>query len=76
MTNIKNVTGVNDSTSAGAKPDSTKRQIVFPSDTPILQAISQIVAQSSYLEEAMKVVYTDSLEPEAGAESDDELKPD
>jgi hypothetical protein len=76
MSNIKNISGVNDSTSTVSKPDSTKRQIVFPSDTPILQAISQIVAQSSFLEEAMKVVYTDSLEPDAGSESDDEVKPD
>jgi hypothetical protein len=75
MSNIKNLSGVNDSTAVAAKPDSTKRQIVFPSDTPILQAISQIVAQSSFLEEAMKVVYTDSLEPSTGADSDDEEKP-
>ena len=75
MSNIKNSTGVNDSTATAAKPDSTKRQIVFPSDTPILQAITQIVAQSSFLEEAMKVVYTDSLQPEAGSDSDDEIKP-
>jgi hypothetical protein len=76
MSNIKNSTGVNDSTSTAAKPDSTKRQIVFPSDTPILQAITQIVAQSSYLEDAMKVVYTDSLQPDSGTDSDDEQKPD
>lgn len=76
MSNIKNKSGVNDSTSAAVKPDSTKRQVVFPSDTPILQAISQIIAQSSFLEEAMKVVYTDSLEPESGSSSDDEIKPD
>lgn len=76
MSNIKNLSGVNDGTAVAAKPDSTKRQIVFPSDTPILQAISQIIAQSSYLEEAMKVVYTDSLEPDSGPDSDDEQKPD
>lgn len=76
MSNIKNQSGVNDSTATAAKPDSTKRQIVFPSDTPILQAISQIIAQSSYLEEAMKVVYTDNLEPDSGSSSDDEIKPD
>lgn len=76
MSNIKNQSGVNDSTATAAKPDSTKRQIVFPSDTPILQAISQIIAQSSYLEEAMKVVYTDNLEPDSGSDSDDEIKPD
>lgn len=75
MSNIKNKTGVNDSTATAAKPDNTKRQVVFPSDTPILQAISQIVAQSSFLEEAMKVVYTDNLEPDVEAGSDDELKP-
>ncbi len=75
MSNIKNKTGVNDSTATAAKPDNTKRQVVFPSDTPILQAISQIVAQSSFLEEAMKVVYTDNLEPDVQSDSDDELKP-
>lgn len=75
MTNIKNNEGVNDSTAVAAKPDNTKRQIVFPSDTPILQAISQIVAQSSFLEEAMKVVYTDNLEPDPELSSDDEIKP-
>lgn len=75
MSNIKNKEGVNDSTATAAKPDNTKRQVVFPSDTPILQAISQIVAQSSFLEEAMKVVYTDNLEPDVDAGSDDELKP-
>jgi len=76
MSNIKNSSGVNDNTSTAAKPDNTKRQIVFPSDTPVLQAITQIVAQSSYLEEAMKVVYTDNLQPDSGSDSDDELKPD
>lgn len=75
MANIKNKEGVNDSTAVAAKPDNTKRQIVFPSDTPILQAISQIVAQSSYLEEALKVVYTDNLEPDPTSSSDDEIKP-
>lgn len=75
MAKIKKVEDVNPNIELTAVPDSLKRQIVFKNDTPILQAIGQIIAQSSYLEDALKVVYTTDLEPDPKTNDNTEIKP-
>lgn len=44
-------------------PDITKKLLKFNTATPVIQAISQIIAQSSYLENALTKVYTDAETP-------------
>jgi len=52
-TELKNVSASN-----------SKRKLTIPSGTPILSAISLIISQSSFVEDALKVVYTSALEPD------------
>ena len=59
-----------------SQPDNTKRTITFNNDTPILQAINNIIAQSSYLRDALQVVYTTSLENDKKKSGTVENKPD
>lgn len=59
----KSVVAVTDASSLTARPDVTKRNITFNQGTPILQAINNIVTQSSFLRDALKVVYTTAVEP-------------
>jgi hypothetical protein len=56
--------------------DATKRTITFKNDTPILQSISQLISQSSYLEDALKVVYTTDETPDPKTDSPDKIIPD
>jgi hypothetical protein len=49
-------------------PDITKKLLKFNTATPVIQAISQIIAQSSYLENALTKVYTNAEEPGPDAE--------
>jgi len=51
----------------------TAQTITFNHDTSILAAINQVIAQSSYLEDALKVVYTTSLETPAATKSPPEV---
>lgn len=46
------------------KPKNNAREIQINRGTPILQAINQIIAQSSFLEDALKTVFTTALEPD------------
>ena len=39
-------------------PDANRRRVVFKGATPVVQAITQLISQSEYLENALKVVYT------------------
>jgi len=43
-------------------PDTTKRTVVFKDDTPILQAIQQVISQSSFLTDALKIITTTAAE--------------
>jgi hypothetical protein len=53
----------NTETSGAAKPKNNKRRIgVTPK--PIIQQINDIIAQSSFLEDALRTVYTTALEPD------------
>ena len=59
-----------------SQPDNTKRSITFNNSTPILQAISDIVKQSSYLRDALQVVYTTALENDKKKDGLVQNKPD
>ena len=52
-----------------------KRQFTFQGTTPVIQALNQIVSQSSYLEDALKVIYTTNVEPNPEKKSDDQIDP-
>lgn len=54
----------NTETKKGNKPKNNARKITLAEGTPILQAINQIIAQSSFLEDALKTVFTTALEPD------------
>ena len=71
----KNIGEVNPTLEVTTVPDVNKRQIVFKDATPILQAISQIIAQSSYLENALKVVVKTNLEPDPENPKEDSIVP-
>jgi hypothetical protein len=47
-----------------AQPDIDARQIVFKGDTAIQQAISQVISQSTYLRNALLVVYESTKQPD------------
>ena len=49
------------------------QSITFNHDTSILAAINQVIAQSSYLEDALKVVYTTSLQSPASTKAPPEV---
>ena len=51
-----------------SNPINTKRTLSFNADTPIQTAISDIISQSSYLRDALKVVYETAAEPEISGE--------
>lgn len=59
----------NTETQKNSKPKNNARKITIAKATPILQAINQIVAQSSFLEDALRTVYTTSLEPDSEKDS-------
>jgi hypothetical protein len=46
-----------------ANPDVNRRQIVFKNDTSVQQAITQIITESSYLIDALSVVYDSTRQP-------------
>ena len=55
-------------TKQGNKPKNNARTITIAEGTPILQALNQIVAQSSFLEDALRTVFTTALEPDQDKE--------
>lgn len=59
----KSTTQSNDAAAVRSQPDTTKRNITFNQGTPVLKAINNIVTQSSFLRDALKVVYTTAIEP-------------
>jgi len=66
----------NDATANKAPPNNNVRNVVIQGATPIMQAINQIFSQSSYLEDALKVVYTTSLQPNPSKKTENEIKSD
>jgi hypothetical protein len=62
--NARNTLDVSQVTEDTANPDPTRRQIIFKNDTAIQQAIAQIISQSSYLRDALALVYDSVKEPD------------
>lgn len=58
----------NTETKKGQKPKNNARTFTFAEGTPILQAINQIIAQSAFLEDALRTVYTTAIEPDQDKE--------
>lgn len=76
MAPVKDTAQVNDKLSVTSTPDNTKRIITFKNDTPITQMVTSIITQSSYLEDALKVIYTTATEPDTKSDSPEQVKPD
>lgn len=60
---IKNQNESNDAASVTARPNTTKKVTTFNIGEPILNCINLIITKSSFLRDALKVVYTTALEP-------------
>ena len=56
-------------------PENTKKTLSFNNKTPILQAINDLIAQSTYLSDALQVVYSTSIEPDPDTGAVPEEKP-
>jgi hypothetical protein len=69
MGRADNSNEVNEATSVNAVPDITKRLITIKKGTPIPQAINNIIKQSSYMEDALKVIFVASEEPDPDTNS-------
>lgn len=72
--NSKKTSDSNDATASKSIPNNNVRNIVIQGTTPIIQAISQIISQSSFLEDALKVLYTTNLEPNQGKKTENEIE--
>jgi len=75
LAQIKDSNQVNDKVAVSATPDNTKRIVSFKSDTSIQQLIQLVISQSSYVEDALKVLYTTATEPDEKTDSPEDIKP-
>jgi hypothetical protein len=64
---------VNETISVSSTPDNTKRSISFRNGMSIMQAISSIISQSTYMADALKVIYTSEVEPDQNSNGEDEI---
>ena len=69
MSRADNSNEVTEGTSVKSTPDTTKRLIQIDKGTPIPQAINNIIKQSSYMEDALKVIFVASEEPDPDTNS-------
>lgn len=67
-----NVSQSNDAAALKATPNSQTRTFSIQGTTPIVQAINQIISQSTYLLDALKVVYTTNVEPNLEKKTENE----
>lgn len=70
MPNIKNTIEVNPGIEIKANPNNQARTVAFNRDTPIIQAIQQIINQSTYLIEGLKTVYNTDPQPDKEGNTD------
>lgn len=70
----KNTTESNDSTAIRSAPDPNERNFQIHGGTMLIQAVSQIIGQSTYLENAMKAVYKATTQPNPVTGSPEEIK--
>lgn len=59
---VDNTMQVTDAASVGSSPNNNKKTLTFAKSTPILQAIDQIIKQSSYLTDGLSAVVKDNPE--------------
>ena len=64
----------NDATALNSKPDFTKRTITFANDTSILQAISDIIKQSSYIADAVTALKESNISSDNGSDAEKKKK--
>ena len=69
MSRADNSNEVTEGTSVKSVPDTTKRLIQIDKGTPIPQAINNLIKQSSYMEDALKVIFVASEEPDPDTNS-------
>jgi len=63
--------------SQGAKPpDPNERLFTFNNDTSIIQAIEQIIKKSSYMEQALSTVYSNTKQPDPNQKNNQQVKRD
>lgn len=56
-------------------PDNTKRTVSFKNDTPIVQAVSSVISQSTYLRDALNLVYENTTQPSTTGDGYDSSTP-
>ena len=71
MSRADNANEVNAATSVNAVPDVTRKLIQVKGGIPISQAINNIIKQSSYMADALKVIFLASEEPDEDTGSPD-----
>lgn len=74
MSAAANVGQVNESVSVKSVPNSNSRTITFTNDVSIMQAVSSIVSQSSYLEDALNIIIKSETQPNPSPNSQGEVK--
>lgn len=74
MSAAANIGQVNESVSVKTVPNSNRRTITFTNDVSIMQAVSSIVSQSSYLEDALNVIIKSETQPDPSPNSQGEIK--
>lgn len=73
MSDAVSVTEVQESTASKSTPQLTKRQIQFNGDISIIQAITNVIKASSYIEDALTVLKTAEKEPDPTPANEDQL---
>jgi len=63
MSLAKNVNQVNEGVSVTATPNKNSRTITFANDISIMQALSSIISQSSYLTDSLNVIIKSTTQP-------------
>lgn len=74
MSMAANVNQVNEAVSVKSTPNSNSRTITFTNDVSIMQAVSSIISQSSYLEDALNIVIKSQTEPNPSPNAQGEVK--
>jgi hypothetical protein len=69
MTAIKQTSESTVAQERAASPNGNAREIIIPGGISILQAVNTIILQSSYMEDALRVIYTTDEQPKSDPDS-------
>lgn len=72
MTVAKTVKDITDANALISLPKMKSRQIAIKNDTPVLQAIDDIISQSDYVAKALSVIYKSNLQADPGSNQNDQ----